>query len=100
MRVVNEREHIDYRLKLLGIRVTRAECQLIAKGNGDWETIGPKWALPIDFPSGPETVKTASTDTVRLTAWQYIREYPDSDLRMVLAQTKEFGGALSEGREF
>ncbi|MCU1274540.1 MAG: hypothetical protein JWO48_1971 [Bryobacterales bacterium] len=100
MRVVHERGYIDYRLKLLGIRVTEAECQLIAKVNVDWETMWPKWALPNDFHSGPESVKTASTDTVRLTAWQYVREYPESDLRTVLAQTKGFDGALTDGREF
>ena len=91
MRVVDEELRcIDYRLNLLGIRVAQSECRLIARGDGHWEPIGPLWPLPIEFPSGPESLKTASTDTVRLTAWQYDRENPGSDLRLVLAQTKEF----------
>ena len=95
MRVVDASGYIDYRLNLLGLRVTQTECQLIARGDGHWEPMGPKWTLPVEFPSGPETVKTASTDTVRLTAWQYDREYPASDLRRVLAQTTTFEAALN-----
>lgn len=97
MRVVDKNLYIDYRLKLLGIRVSAEECQLIARGNGNWEPMGPKWPLPIEFPSGPENLKTASTDTVRLTAWQYDREYPGSDLRTVLCQRKNFAAALADG---
>lgn len=99
MRVVDEGGHIDYRLNLLGLRVTQTECQLIARGDGHWEAMGPKWPLPVEFPSGPESVRTSSTDTVRLTAWQYDRENPGSDLRMVLAQTKAFDAALKDGAQ-
>lgn len=97
MRVVEQSLYIDYRLKLLGIRVSETECQLIARGNGNWESLGPKWPLPVEFPFGPETLKTVSTDTVRLTAWQYDREYPGSDIRTVLAQAKSFAAALADG---
>jgi hypothetical protein len=38
---------IDYHLNLLGIRVWQHECQLVAKGDGDWHPIGPKWPLPL-----------------------------------------------------
>ncbi len=39
---------IDYRLNILGIRVSEHGCQLVAKG-GDgerWNTIGPRRDLP------------------------------------------------------
>ena len=97
MRVVDdEYQYIDYRLHLLGIRVAVSECRLIARGDGHWEPMGPICPLPIEFPSGPEIITTASTDTLRLTAWQYDREYPGTDLRLVLAQRKHFVAALKE----
>lgn len=99
MRVLHNDLFIDYRLKLLGVRVSASECQLIARGNGDWESMGPRWLLPVEFPSGNHTPKTASTDTVSLTAWQYDREFPGSDLRAVLAQAKTFAAALPHGKQ-
>ena len=69
--VDSEACHIDYRLNLLGVRVRDKDCQLIARGTGSWEPMGPKWELPVDIPADAATLRTASTDTLRLTAWQY-----------------------------
>jgi hypothetical protein len=57
--------------------------------------MGPRWLLPIDFPSGPYT--QPQSVTVRLTAWQYDREYSESDLRPLLAQGRTFAAALADG---
>ena len=88
--------HIDYCLNLLGVRVWRNSCQLIAKGDGNWGPLGPKWDLPIEIPKTPSELKTAGTDTLRLTAWQYENEHPGTDLREVFSQQKDFSTALSE----
>jgi hypothetical protein len=65
--------HIDYCLNILGVRVWRDVCQLIAKSDGQWTFIGPKWDLPIEIPTDEQSLKDAGTDTLRLTAWQYER---------------------------
>ena len=88
--------HIDYCLKQLGIRVWSDSCQLIAKGNGNWGPLGPKWDLPIDVPQDAATLKTAGSDPLRLTAWQYLNEHPGSDICEVLSQRKDFHDALDE----
>jgi hypothetical protein len=49
--------HIDYCLNILGIRVWKESCQLIAKSNGDWTFIGPKWDLPVEIPIDERSVK-------------------------------------------
>ena len=90
------KKHVDYCLNILGIRVWRDVCQLIAKGNGDWGFIGPKWALPIVIPTDEQSLKGAGSDTLRLTAWQYEREHPGTDIREVLSQRKDFDAALAE----
>ena len=89
-----ERQHIDYCLNILGIRVQEHSCHLIAKGDGNWSAIGPKWDLPIHIPQGDVELRAIGTDTLRLTAWQYEREHPGTDLREVLSQTKSFKVAL------
>jgi len=86
---------IDYRLNLLGVRVRDKDCQLIARGNGSWEPMGPKWELPVNIPADEATLRAASTDTLRLTAWQYDQEHPNSDLRPVLSLEKDFKQALA-----
>src|SRR5438270_1142715 len=87
MRIVEPRDKpIDYRRNLLGVRVWKHECQLIARGSGTWEALGPMWPLPLEFPSGIDGLKQASTDTLRLTAWQFDNESPGTDLRAVLSR--------------
>ena len=41
-----------------------------------------------------EELKTASADTLRLTAYQYNAERPGSDLTEVLGKSKDFESAL------
>jgi hypothetical protein len=95
MKVVNRNERwIDYRLNILGIRVWESACQLIAKGAGEWSTIGPRWDLPVQVPQTPEELKAAVSDTVRLTAYQYVSEKPGSDLADLLARRRDFEAAL------
>jgi hypothetical protein len=97
MKVVNRNERwIDYRLNILGIRVWESSCQLIAKGAGDWSTIGPRWDLPVQVPQTPQEIKAAGSDTVRLTAYQYVSENPGSDLADVLARRKDFESAMQD----
>ena len=57
--------------------------------------MGPKWELPVDIPADAATLRAASTDTLRLTAWQYDQEHPNSDLRPVLSLEKDFKQALA-----
>jgi hypothetical protein len=77
---------VDYRMNLLGIRVSNGSAQLIAKDRGEWTTLGPVHYLPLQVPSNTVELKAASNDTLLLTAYQYQAEHPDSDLRAVLAQ--------------
>ncbi len=95
MKVVNrEAGTIDYRLNLLGIRVSKDAAQLIARWRGDeWSTIGAQRELPIRFPLTPSELNDIAGDTLRLTAYQYDAELPGSDLRAVLALEKEFEAA-------
>lgn len=88
--------HIDYCLQQLGIRVWATCCQLIAKGNGSWGPLGPKWDLPIEIPQDATALKTADSDALRLTAWQYSREHPGTDISEVLSQRKKFADALNK----
>jgi hypothetical protein len=95
MKVVNRAERwIDYRLNILGIRALESSCQLIARGAGEWSTIGPRWDLPVNVPQTPEELKTAVADTLRLTAYQYVDENKGSDLADVLARRKDFEMAM------
>lgn len=95
MRIVDlEARTIEYRLNLLGIRVWEHRCQLIAKGDGHWNALGPQRQLPIHSPSNIPELIEAADDPLRLTAYQYVLERPCSDLREVLNQTKDFKAAL------
>lgn len=89
---------IDYYLNLLGVRVTANDCQLIARNtaDGQWEPMRPKRALPIDIPADTKSLEAASTDPLRLTAWQYDVECPGSDIREVLSRLREFRIAVGK----
>jgi len=95
MKVVNEGAGtIDYRLNLLGIRVTKDSAQLVAKSHeNDWTTIGPLRQLPVRIPMTPRELESAAGDPLRLTAYQYQAEHPEKDLRQVLSMEKEFEAA-------
>jgi hypothetical protein len=90
-----EAQHIDYCLNILGIRVWKSHCQLIAKSGAEWTSLGPKWDLPIEIPSDTRTLKGAGTDTLRLTAWQYEQQHPGTDIRTVLSQSDPFETAIN-----
>jgi hypothetical protein len=86
--------YIGYRLNILGVRVWRDHCQLVAAdGRGQWTPIGAPRSLPVYVPSDASSI---GLDALLLTAYQYDKEQPGSDLRQVLAQTKDFDVALSE----
>jgi hypothetical protein len=89
-------QHIDYHLNILGVRVWKSACQLIARGQGKWASIGPKRNLPIDIPNDEPTLHKAGADSLRLTAWQFEREHPGTDIRAVLSGKKDFETALKE----
>jgi hypothetical protein len=95
MKVVNRRERwIGFRLNILGIRVWENTCQLVAISRGQWDTLGPRWDLPVQVPVTPEDLKAAASDTLRLTAYQYVNQNPGTDLADLLALRKDFEVAM------
>lgn len=87
-------EFISYCLNILGIRVWRSHCQLVARSNGGrWVALGPPRPLPIAIPEDPTGI---ASDPLALTAYQYNRERPGSDLCAVLAMSKPFDLAIAE----
>jgi hypothetical protein len=80
---------VGYRLNILGIRVSKKECQLVARSGSTWETIGAGRSLPVQIPQNVEQLKDAATDSLRMTAQQYVTSQNESDLREVLSQEKE-----------
>ena len=98
MRVVNAvGGTIDYRLNILGIRVWKDSCQLVARSGKDWSALGPRWDLPVRVPENDGELKASASDTLRLTAFQYNAERPGSDLVEVLNQSRNFEAALQDG---
>jgi len=96
MRVVDRAARlIDYRLNILGIRVWEDTCHLISKSGQEWSPLGPRWDLPVQVPRNDDELKAAAADTLRLTAYQYHRERPGSDLVEVLSKSKSFAAALA-----
>jgi hypothetical protein len=73
--------------------VYRTYCQLVAKVQNEWVTIGPRRHLPVFVPLNPLEL---GTDPLLLTAYQYEQEQPGSDFYDVLAQRKDFEAALAE----
>lgn len=98
MRVLNASERsVGYRLNFLGIRVWSDRCQLVIRDrNGEWAPIGVARALPVQI---PEDVNAIGSDSLLLTAYQYDHERSGSDLRAVLAKTKDFESALVESSQ-
>jgi hypothetical protein len=87
-------QYIGYRLNILGVRVWKDRCQLIARRGDQWMPLGPSRPLPVKIPHDPAQI---GTDTLLLTALQFDAEQPGSDIREVLAQTKDFETALRDG---
>jgi hypothetical protein len=85
---------IGYRLNILGVRVWKDYCRLVAKdASGKWTPLGPPRSLPISIPNDPSSI---ASDALLLTIYQYEVERPGSDLRDILAQIKDLDLALSE----
>lgn len=97
MRLVNKKErYVSYRLNILGIRVWQDRCHLVARnGAGEWKQLGPPRSLPVYM---AENGAGIHSDPLLLTAYQYDRERPGSDLREVLSQTRPFDEALNDSR--
>jgi hypothetical protein len=94
MRIVHEAEQcIGYKLNLIGIRVYREHCQLVARIDGTWLPIGPPRKLPFLVPA---ELSEAGSDALLGTACQYKREHPATDLADLLAGRKTFDGALRD----
>lgn len=96
MKVVNRRERwIGFRLNILGIRIWEDGCcQLVAKNESRWVTLGPRRDLPLQVPGTAAELKEAASDPLRLTAYQYVAEHQGTDLAELLAKKKTFDSAL------
>ena len=92
MRAVNKRErYIAYTLNILGLRVFQRNCELIAKQNGEWVSIGSPAELPIQVSVRPGG---AESDPLLLTIQQYHSKYPGTDLLDVVEGRRSFEVAL------
>jgi hypothetical protein len=87
---------VDYRLNILGIRVWKYSCKLIVRSGNEWGTMGPGSDLPVHVPKDARELKEAAAEPLRLTAYQYCADGPDSDLAEVLSETKDFEEALED----
>jgi hypothetical protein len=68
MRIVDRRSgRIDFRLHLLGIRVSDNERQFFANRAGSWDPFGPKWRLPVHVPANKNSLKDAPIEALRIT---------------------------------
>lgn len=96
MKVANaEMSSIEYRLNILGIRVTERDGQLIAKSSDEWSPIGQRLQLPLPVPRTSEDLKEAADSPLKLTAYQFNAENPDTDIIEVLEQTKDLKTAIA-----
>src|SRR5437763_14564114 len=89
-------DHVDYCLHLIGLRVWKECCQLIALDRGDWSEIGPKWNLPVEIPTDDESLRLAAMEPIKLTAWQYEQEHPGTDIREVLSLRRDLAAEVSD----
>lgn len=97
MRVINTEEQcVGYRLNLIGVRVCRNHCHLVAPIDGEWKPIGAPRPLPLELPPDPDQSRA---DALIETAVQYDRERPGSDLRDLLAQRKTLDEVFREARQ-
>jgi hypothetical protein len=95
VRVTNQAErHISYHLNILGLRVWEDRFQLVAKDrSGHWVPLGSARPLPMMLPDDPDRI---DGNPLLLTAYQFDLERPGSDLRSVLAKTRDFEEALND----
>ena len=96
MLIINKEEGwIGYRLNILGVRVwSDSTCQLVAKSGGEWRTMGPARGLPVAVPTNAAELLSAVNDPLLLTAYQYMAEYPESDLAGLLSKRMDFETVL------
>jgi hypothetical protein len=94
--VINkEQGWIGHRLNMLGIRVWPDRCQLVAKAGKEWITLGPPRNLPFDIPKNADELASAADDPLLITAYQYVAEFPDSDLMDMLSKRKDFESVIN-----
>jgi CheY-like chemotaxis protein len=88
--------HIDYCLHLLGLRIRKTSCEIIARMGDEWAPIGERRPLPVVLPAHEAMLAGAAGDSFILTIWQYEHEHPGTDIRQVLTGEKPFETALAE----
>ena len=94
--IINKEEGwIGHRLNILGVRVWGDKCQLVAKTDREWMTLGPPRRLPIEVPRNADDLTRAAHDPLLITAYQYMAEYPHSALAALLSKTKDFDTVLN-----
>src|SRR5256885_1169101 len=95
--VINKQEGwIGHRLNILGVRVWGdSTCQLVARTEGGWLPLGPPRSLPVAVPTNAEQLLNAAHDPLLITAYQYMAEYPHSDLAALLSKRKDFHTVLN-----
>jgi CheY-like chemotaxis protein len=89
-------QHIDYCLHILGIRVRKNSCGLIARTGNAWVSIGASRSLPLELPDHGAMPAADARDSLFVTVWQYEHEHPGTDIRLVLTGKKPFDIALAE----
>jgi hypothetical protein len=80
-------------MNLIGIRVFRNFCQMMAHIDSEWEPVGSPRALPVEVPDDAEHIRS---DALLATISQYDKEIPGSDLKDVLARRRDFHAALED----
>lgn len=96
MKVANaEAGFLDYRLNIIGIRVTAKTCQLISKSSDEWSPIGQPYDLPVHIPRSADELAEAADSPLKLTAFQFSAENAGSDISEVLDQTKDLAAAIA-----
>jgi len=57
--------------------------------------MGPARGLPVAVPTNADELLSVVNDPMLLTAYQYMAEYPDSDLAALLSERKDFETVLN-----
>lgn len=98
MRLVNRRSSfIDYRPhRRPGVRVWKDRCRIIVRVGSDWAEVGPQLELPLEVPRSIDDFRPTEdvSNVVRVAAFRYELEEPESDLIEVLQKEKLFEQAL------
>ena len=94
MRIVNKKNgYITYTLNILGVRISAATCEMIAKQGCAWVAIGADRRLPVDV---PDEVDSVAGDPLLLTIFQLRSAFPDSDLIDLLTGRRQVSEVLEQ----